>query len=294
VFGRADAADAADALVGLRAGRLRPAIGAGAAAAVLALATREELVAVAAAESGALRAAHVRLILGQLPPVLQAGLATWRLRFSTANHGTSMTTLNNNLHPRGGGCTHTLLVVATTSGELFGGYASSAWREPSREPHFYGSGECFLWRFEPADAPRDAVAASFDHCAPPAPWPCTASCAVVGRPTTAVTGEWWGRGLGARREPELPAFDAGGAGDGGQRGGLWPLARGKFPRGVAPLSLLPLLARCDVATLTARAQGSTGPTSTFGNPPLCRPNHLGNNTCRFQARLVEVWDLDPL
>lgn len=72
--------------------------------------------------------------------------------YSTSLHGSSMGTWWRKLEEIQGGLNRgcsTILVVQDTNLDVFGGFSSADWR---RKPHFYGSGESFLWRFPPGSA----------------------------------------------------------------------------------------------------------------------------------------------
>lgn len=97
-------------------------------------------------------AEEIRLLL---PPRLQL-VDTWRLAYSLERDGSSLTTLYDTCrhvaehNPRTG----YVLVVRDTSdgGALFGAYLSDA---PHPASHFYGTGECFLWRASVLGASQD-------------------------------------------------------------------------------------------------------------------------------------------
>lgn len=90
-------------------------------------------------------AEEIRLLV---PPRLQL-VDTWRLAYSLERDGSSLSTLYdhcrkiNEHNPRAG----YVLVVRDTSdegaGAVFGAYLTDA---PHPASHFYGTGECFLWR----------------------------------------------------------------------------------------------------------------------------------------------------
>ena len=69
--------------------------------------------------------------------------------FSTKQHGHSLQTLLR----QAAGHEPTVLAVTDTSGHVFGCYATSAWETGSgaAADFFGGSGECFLWKWEPED-----------------------------------------------------------------------------------------------------------------------------------------------
>lgn len=89
-------------------------------------------------------AEEIRLLV---PPRLQL-VDTWRLAYSLERDGSSLSTLYDNCrqvaadrNPRAG----YVLVVRDSSdgGAVFGAYLTDA---PHPSSHFYGTGECFLWR----------------------------------------------------------------------------------------------------------------------------------------------------
>jgi hypothetical protein len=74
----------------------------------------------------------------------------WTLLFSTKQHGHSLQALLR----QAAGHALTVLAVTDTLGHVFGCYATSAWEVAgSRTAAFFfgGSGECFLWKWEPED-----------------------------------------------------------------------------------------------------------------------------------------------
>ena len=84
-------------------------------------------------------AEEIRLLV---PARLQL-VETWSLIYSLEQNGTSLSTLyaqNDAYRGRRGGF---VLVVRDGSGSVFGAYLSDA-LHPS--PHYYGTGECFLWK----------------------------------------------------------------------------------------------------------------------------------------------------
>eukprot|EP00752_Nemacystus_decipiens_P008772 g7827.t1 len=152
----------------------------------------------------------------------------WFLLFSTLRDGASYTTLYNRIKAED----PTFLLVENMKGEVFGGFASSAWASGSQ---YYGTGECFLFKI---DGERITVASdnpegdddSDDGAAT----------------KTLVEGEisaygWTGMNM------YLQYSDAEGMGMGG--GG----ADGSFGLFIGEDFL----------------SGSTGRCDTYGNPPLC-------------------------
>jgi hypothetical protein len=84
-------------------------------------------------------AEEIRLLV---PARLQL-VSTWSLIYSLEQNGTSLSTLyaqNDTYRGRRGGF---VLVVRDASGGIFGAYLSDA-LHPSA--HYYGTGECFLWK----------------------------------------------------------------------------------------------------------------------------------------------------
>lgn len=84
-------------------------------------------------------AEEIRLLI---PPRLQLQ-DTWHLIYSIDQNGSSLSTLYSLCdHYRGkrGGF---IVVVRDSSGGVFGAYLSDP---PRPQPHYFGNGECFLWR----------------------------------------------------------------------------------------------------------------------------------------------------
>lgn len=84
-------------------------------------------------------AEEIRLLV---PPRLQLQ-DTWHLTYSLEQDGSTLSTLyafcDKHRGKRGG----FVVVVKDGSGGVFGAYLSDA---PRVQPHYFGSGECFLWR----------------------------------------------------------------------------------------------------------------------------------------------------
>lgn len=84
----------------------------------------------------------------KLVPKLEASLATrfrsydWKLLYSLAQHGASLHTLLRNVR----GKSPTLVVVETTRGDVFGGFAAVPWTKGSS---YYGNGESFVFTCQP-------------------------------------------------------------------------------------------------------------------------------------------------
>ncbi|KAF2704199.1 TLD-domain-containing protein [Pleomassaria siparia CBS 279.74] len=84
-------------------------------------------------------AEEIRLLV---PPRLQL-VDEWTLAYSLQQDGVSLGTLykkSDDYRAKRGGF---VLVVQDGSGTVFGAYLSEA---PHTSPHFFGNGECFLWR----------------------------------------------------------------------------------------------------------------------------------------------------
>lgn len=84
-------------------------------------------------------AEEIRLLV---PPRLQL-VDEWSLMYSLEQNGVSLATLYKNADDYRGKRGGFVLVVKDGSGSLFGAYLSDA---PHPSSHFYGNGECFLWR----------------------------------------------------------------------------------------------------------------------------------------------------
>lgn len=84
-------------------------------------------------------AEEVRLLV---PPRLQL-VDTWRLTYSLEQDGSTLSTLYSKCDEHRGKRGGYVLVVRDSSKGTFGAYLSDA---PKPAPHYYGSGECFLWR----------------------------------------------------------------------------------------------------------------------------------------------------
>ena len=67
----------------------------------------------------------------------------WMLRYSTEQHGCSLRTAMAKVAERGG----SLLIVRDVHGHVFGGFASTPWHV---SPHYFGTGECFVFSAGPA------------------------------------------------------------------------------------------------------------------------------------------------
>jgi hypothetical protein len=87
-------------------------------------------------------AEEIRLLV---PPRLQL-VDTWRLAYSLERDGSSLATLYENCRQyshRSQRAGYVLVVRDTSGGAIFGAYLTDP---PHPSPHFYGTGECFLWR----------------------------------------------------------------------------------------------------------------------------------------------------
>ncbi|PSN62356.1 TLD-domain-containing protein [Corynespora cassiicola Philippines] len=84
-------------------------------------------------------AEEIRLLV---PPRLQL-VDEWNLAYSLEQNGVSLATLYQKSEDYRGKRGGFVLVVQDSSGGVFGAYLSDA---PHPSPHFYGNGECFLWR----------------------------------------------------------------------------------------------------------------------------------------------------
>ncbi|KAF2242185.1 TLD-domain-containing protein [Trematosphaeria pertusa] len=84
-------------------------------------------------------AEEIRLLV---PPRLQL-VDEWKLAYSLAQNGVSLATLYQKCEDYRGKRGGFVLVVQDGSGGVFGAYLSDA---PHPSSHFFGNGECFLWR----------------------------------------------------------------------------------------------------------------------------------------------------
>lgn len=67
----------------------------------------------------------------------------WQLLFCNHTHGSSLATFSRLCAHKG----PNLIVIEDTSGAIFGGYASAAWRAAaSSDGNFFGTGQSFLWK----------------------------------------------------------------------------------------------------------------------------------------------------
>ena len=84
-------------------------------------------------------AEEIRLLL---PPRLQL-MDHWQLAYSLEQNGSTLSTLYNLCDAHRGKRGGFVLVVRDAGGGIFGAYLTDP---PKPQPHYYGSGECFLWR----------------------------------------------------------------------------------------------------------------------------------------------------
>lgn len=93
-------------------------------------------------QSSILRQCDVDALTRHLPVSLRND--SWKLLYSIVTHGSDF----GSFYSEASGWKHTLLVVMTNSGEVFGGFASEAWKT-QRTHMFYGTGESFLFKVLP-------------------------------------------------------------------------------------------------------------------------------------------------
>lgn len=84
-------------------------------------------------------AEEIRLLI---PPRLQL-MDHWQLTYSLEQNGSTLSTLYHLCDAYRGKRGGFVLVVRDASGGIFGAYLSDP---PKPQPHYFGSGECFLWR----------------------------------------------------------------------------------------------------------------------------------------------------
>lgn len=84
-------------------------------------------------------AEEIRLLL---PPRLQL-MDHWQLTYSLEQNGSTLSTLYNLCDAHRGKRGGFVVVVRDAGGGVFGAYLTDP---PRPQPHYYGSGECFLWR----------------------------------------------------------------------------------------------------------------------------------------------------
>ncbi|KAF2169565.1 hypothetical protein M409DRAFT_64660 [Zasmidium cellare ATCC 36951] len=84
-------------------------------------------------------AEEIRLLL---PPRLQL-MDNWKLVYSVEQNGSTLSTLYGLCDQYRGKRGGFVVVVRDSTGGTFGAYLSEA---PKPQPHYFGNGECFLWR----------------------------------------------------------------------------------------------------------------------------------------------------
>lgn len=84
-------------------------------------------------------AEEIRLLI---PPRLQL-MDTWTLTYSLEQNGSTLSTLYSLCDVHRGKRGGFVVVVRDAGGGVFGAYLTDP---PRPQPHYYGSGECFLWR----------------------------------------------------------------------------------------------------------------------------------------------------
>ncbi|KAK5130809.1 hypothetical protein LTR08_001643 [Meristemomyces frigidus] len=84
-------------------------------------------------------AEEIRLLL---PPRLQL-MDHWQLTYSLEQNGSTLSTLYSLCDAYRGKRGGFILVVRDSGGGIFGAYLTDP---PKPQPHYYGTGECFLWR----------------------------------------------------------------------------------------------------------------------------------------------------
>ncbi|CAM9103018.1 unnamed protein product [Ectocarpus sp. 13 AM-2016] len=177
----------------------------------------------------------------------------WYLLYSTYRDGASYTTLYNRIQ----GEEPTFLIVESMRGEVFGGFATSAW---SSGCQYYGTGECFLFKIEgervSVESEEEQTENDSDDRSADGR---TGSSETVAESKTLMEGDmtafgWTGMNM------YLQYSDSKGIAMGG--GG----ADGSFGLFIGE----------DFLT------GGTGKCDTYGNPPLCSQE-------QFQVSQVEVW-----
>ena len=110
-------------------------------------------------------AEEIRLLV---PPRLQL-VDSWRLAYSLEADGASLATLYNsceNISSRSQRAGYVVVVrdASNNKGSVFGAYLTDA---PKPSPHYYGTGECFLWRASILPSMRDLKVFQTDSKTPP-------------------------------------------------------------------------------------------------------------------------------
>ncbi|CAM9115574.1 unnamed protein product [Ectocarpus sp. 6 AP-2014] len=177
----------------------------------------------------------------------------WYLLYSTFRDGASYTTLYNRIQ----GEEPTFLIVESMRGEVFGGFATSAW---SSGCQYYGTGECFLFKMEgervTVESEEEQTENDSDDRSADGR---TGSSEAVAASKTLLEGEMTAFGWTGMNMYLQYSDGKGIAMGGGGTDGSFGLFIGE-----------------DFLT------GSTGKCDTYGNPPLCSQE-------QFQVSQVEVW-----
>jgi len=162
--------------------------------------------------------------LNVLPPSVR--YCRWRRLYSLARDGDSFEAFLRHV----AGWKRTLLVLATSRGDVFGAYADSAWENQGHSlgATFYGSAQASLWRIQSSHTSDSGGGGVGDGCSPS---------------SKVIVYKW----TGANRyiqlcDPQAKLLALGGGGDDGEFG---LCVENDFQR------------------------GSTGSCETFGNDPLC-------------------------
>ncbi|XP_043946116.1 TLD domain-containing protein 2 isoform X2 [Protopterus annectens] len=92
-------------------------------------------------ESTVLKETEIQQIAEQLPPRVTGYM--WNLAYSTTKHGMSLKTMYRTMAPLSA---PVLLVIKDTDGQTFGSFSSSPFKVSES---FYGTGETFLFTFQP-------------------------------------------------------------------------------------------------------------------------------------------------
>lgn len=110
-------------------------------------------------------AEEIRLLV---PPRLQL-VDSWRLAYSLETDGASLATLykcceNISIRSQRAGYVIVVRDSSNSKGSVFGAYLTDP---PKPSPHFFGTGECFLWRASILPSMRDLQVLQGDNQAPP-------------------------------------------------------------------------------------------------------------------------------
>lgn len=106
------------------------------------------------AEAGLLDRRMLHALWQKMPALNQA--QDWVLVYGVKQHGAALSTLLR----RAAGIHETLLLVKTTNGELFGGYATTAWAENLEAlgtASFFGRGDTYLYRLVHGSGSAEAI-----------------------------------------------------------------------------------------------------------------------------------------